>query len=202
MHTVQFLAHLIENHEILVYCLIFLGIIVEGEFIILCTGILLHLHAIHLPFTLFFVLMGGFTKTFLGYYVGVFIRKQWKETRFLKYVEKHVNHIMPHFIKKPFWSIFISKFLLVNHIVIIYSGYKNIDFKKYLHAEVSATLLWGPGLLAIGYFFSYTAIRLSHEIWEFTLIVLGLIAMFMILDKIVSWFYKVFEEYHEYTEQN
>lgn len=196
MHTVQFLARLIEHHAILVYAIIFICIVLEGEFILLCTGILLHLGALNLPFTIVFVVLAGLTKTFLGYYVGKCIRSRWHGTKLLKYIEKHAKSIVPHFEQKPFWSIFISKFLLVNHIVIIYSGYKRIDFKKYLQAEMSSTAIWAPGLLALGYFFSIAALHLSHEIWQFTLIVIILMAVFIVLDKFLSYAYQLFEEFH------
>lgn len=197
MHTVQFLARLVEHHEALVYALLFLGMVVEGEFVLLCTGILIHLGALSIPATLIIVLAGGLTKTLLGYHIGRCIDQRWGKTRFLQYVEKHARKIVPHFYRKPFWSIFISKFLMVNHIVIIFAGLKRVSFKKYLRAEVVSTLIWAPGLLVVGYFFSLTALRVSHNISQFTLIVIILVALFLILDKIVSWAYQLFEEFHE-----
>jgi membrane protein DedA with SNARE-associated domain len=197
MHTVQFLARLVEHHDILVYALIFLGVLIEGEFVILCSGILIHLGALSLPFTFLLIFVAGLCKTFLGYSIGVFIREKWRKVTLVRYIEKHVSNMMPHFQKKPFWSIFISKFLMINHAVIIFAGYKKVDFRKYLKAELISTSLWAPGLLIIGYFFSYAAIRVSHEVWEFSLIVLGLIALFIILDKLVSWAYQVFEEFYD-----
>ena len=196
MNTVKLLTQLVENHEILVYGIIFLFIVIEGEFILLCTGILAHLGAIDFYPTLLFVFIAGMAKTFTGYYIGTLIHKKWHKTKLLKYITKRVSHMMPHFQEKPFWSIFISKFILVNHAVIIYAGYKKIKWQEYLKAEFCSTLIWAPGLMLLGYFFSYTAIRISHEIWRFSLIVLVLIALFIILDRLVSWAYEVFEEFY------
>ena len=86
---------------------------------------------------------------------------------------------------------------MVNHLVIIFAGYKNINFKKYLRAEVSSTLFWAPGLMLLGYFFSYTAIQVSNEIWKFSLIILILILLFIIFDKFVGWMYEIFEEFYD-----
>ncbi len=106
---------------------------------------------------------------------------------------------MPHFEEKPFWSIFISKFLMVNHIVIIFAGYKKINFKKYLQAEIFSTTIWAASLLLLGYFFSYTAFRISTRLSEFLLIVFLFIAGFFLLEKIVSMLYNVFEDlFHEH----
>jgi membrane-associated protein len=197
MHTVQLLVRLVEHHEALVYALIFLGMVLEGEFVLLCTGILIHLGVLYVPVTLIAVLAGALTKTLLGYYIGRSIDKKWGKTKFLLYVEKHARKIVPHFYRKPFWSIFISKFLMVNHIVIIFAGMKRVSVRKYLRAEVISTLIWAPGLLFLGYFFSAAALHVSHNISQFTLIVIILVALFLILDKIVSWAYQLFEEFHE-----
>lgn len=105
---------------------------------------------------------------------------------------------MPNFEQKPFWSIFISKFIEgANHIVIIFSGYKKIDYKKYLRAEIISTLIWAPLLLSLGYFFGYTALNISKEIWRFSLIILILMILFFLVDKLIGWIYEIFEEFYD-----
>lgn len=196
MHTVNFLKHLIEGHEVLAYALIFFGIVIEGEFIVICTGILIYLGVLDIYSIFVFIFLGGLGKTFLGYYIGVLVNKKWKDTRFVKYLEHRVSDVMPHFEQKPFWSIFISKFILgVNHVVIIFSGFKRVPLKTYLKAEFITTSIWAPGFLAIGYFFGYTALNISHEIWRFLLIVLVLVVSFIAFDRLIAWLYQVFKEF-------
>ena len=197
MHTVNLLTHLVEHHQILAYVVIYVGLIFEGEFIIISTGILAHLGALNLWVSLIFIFCGGLSKTFLGYAFGKFLHKKFNSNKLFKHIERRVYNVMPHFEHKPFWSIFLSKFLMINHIVIVFSGYKRIDFKKYLQAEISATLLWAPGLLLLGYFFSYTALHISREIWKFSMIVLILFIMFFLLDKLAGWIYELFEEFYD-----
>jgi len=128
------------------------------------------------------------------------MQDKWNHTKFFKYIEKRVSNIMPHFKQKPFWSIFISKFIMINHFVIVFAGYQKINFKKYLKAELLSTVIWAPGLILLGYFFSYTAISVSHEIWRFLMIVLVLIIAFVLFDKLVSRIYEIFEEfYHNHS---
>src|SRR5262245_20449572 len=118
MHTVNTLKHLIENYQVLVYFFIFFGLIIEGEFILLSLGILLHLGTLNFPLAISVVVLGLMSKTFLGYHIGNFIHKKWNHTKFLKYIEKRVSKVMPHFTNHPFWSIFISKFIMgTNNIV-------------------------------------------------------------------------------------
>ena len=198
MHTVKILIYLVQNHETLIYGFIFLGILFEGEFTLIASGILVHLGALSFPFTLIFILLGGFGKTLLGYQIGRLIHKKWHETKFLKHIERRVSILMPQFHRRPFWSIFISKFIMgVNHVIIIFSGYIKIDYKKYLKAEALSTVIWAPLLLIIGYLFGFAALSVSREIWRFSLVALLLIIGFIIFDKIVGWTYEIYEDFYE-----
>jgi membrane protein DedA with SNARE-associated domain len=198
MHTVKLLTHLVENNQVLVYFIIFFGLIVEGEVTVLSTGILVHLGALPLWSALVVVLSGGFSKTFIGYYIGSVIHDKWSDVKFFKFFEKRVRLMVPKFKEKPFWSLFISKFIMsANTIVILFSGFEKVPFKTYLKAETLATLVWGPGLIALGYLFSFTALQISREIWKFTLIVLSLFILYTIFDKLIGRAYQIFEEFYD-----
>ncbi len=197
MHTVQLLKNLVEDHQFLAYVVIFLGLVFEGEFVLICSGILIHLGALSLVSTVVFIVVGGFFKTFSFYYLGRMINKKWSTHKFLKYLSKKMARLMPHFKQRPFWSIFISKFIIgTNYLVMLFSGYEEISLKIYLRAEIISTALWASGLLSLGYFFSYTALHISREITRFSLIVLLLLIAFFAFDKLVAWLYEVTEEFY------
>jgi len=201
MHTVKFLTTLVEHHQILAYIVIFFGLIFEGEVVVISTGIFAHLGALNFWFSLLFILIGGSSKIFLGYYLGELIHKKWHDTKVLKFIEKRVNRVMPRFKQKPFWSIFISKFITgTNYLVIIFSGFKKVDYRQYLKAEFSSTIIWAPLLLSLGYFFSYTALNISKEITRFSLVILILVIGFLILDRLIAWIYELFEEFYQNQE--
>lgn len=195
MHTVNFLRHLVESHEALAYTLIFFGLIFEGEFILICTGILIHLEAVNVPAVLLAVLAGCAVKTFYCYYLGMVIARRWSKTRFFRFIDRRVHYLMPNFRKNPFWSIFLSKFIMwLNFSVIVYAGYRRTKWSTYLKAEALSTAIWAPALLAIGYFFSFAAIHMSREAGRFLLIVLGFTVAFLVLDRLVGMVYEIFEE--------
>lgn len=197
MHTVKFLTLLVEHHQMLTYALIFLGLIFEGEVVVISTGILTHLGALNFFWALLFIISGSLVKTFIGYYIGRLVARKWHDRKILKYIEKKVFSVMPNFRQKPFWSIFASKFIMgVNYIVIIFAGYEKINYKKYLKAEIIATFIWAPSLLLIGRFFGYTALHVSRQIGEFSLVVLILIISFVVFDKLVGWLYEIFEQFY------
>jgi membrane-associated protein len=164
---------------------------------VISTGILAHLGAISFWFSLLFILLGALSKTFIGYAFGEFLYRKFNRHKVLRYLQKRVHGIVPRFKEKPFWSIFISKFIMgANYIVIIFSGYEKIDYRKFLKAEFCSTIIWAPVLLSLGYFFSYTALHVSHEIWKFLIVVFVLFVIFILFDKLVSWIYELFEEYY------
>jgi len=191
MDTIQILNNIVEGNQVLAYLLIFLVTIFEGEVIALSAGVLILLGALNFWVCLLALFCGGMVKTFLGYSIGRGLYLKFKTYKFFKYIEKKVFGIMPHFERKPFWSIFISKFLMINHVVIIFAGYKKVNFKKYLQAEVISTAIWAPSLLVLGYFFSYAAVQLSEEISEFFLIVVLFVVGFFALEKVVILMYDV-----------
>ncbi|MFH1201157.1 MAG: VTT domain-containing protein [bacterium] len=198
METVNLLTSLVEHHQIVAYVVIYLGLIFEGEFFVIFTGILTHLGALNLWFSLVFILLGAFSKAFLGYKLGEFLFKKFNHYKVFKYLQKRVYNILPRFKAKPFWSIFISKFIMwANNIVVVFSGYEKIDFKKFLKAEILATIIWAPLFLLLGYFFSYTALHISQEIWKFLMVILVLFIIFILFDKLVSWLYELFEEFYD-----
>jgi membrane-associated protein len=201
MHTVKLLTSLVEHHQVLTYVLIFFGLVFEGEIFLISTGILASLGALDISFALIFVYSGGFVKTLLGYYIGTLIHDKWHNKKILKHIEKRIFNLMPRFRQKPFWSIFISKFIMgLNHIVIVFAGFEKIDYKKYLKAEICSTIIWAPLLLYLGYFFGYTALNVSREIWRFSLIVLVFVIGYIVVDKLIGWIYEIFEEF--YADRN
>jgi membrane protein DedA with SNARE-associated domain len=188
----------VEHHQIIAYGIIFLGLLLEGELFLICTGILVHLGALNIWVSLAVVILGVLSKPLVGYELGVFLFKIFNHHKFFKYIQRRVYSILPRFKTKPFWSIFASKFIVgANNIVIIFSGFERIDYKKFLKADLSATAIWAPFMLLLGYIFSYTALQVSKEIWQFLVVILLLYAVFIIFDKLISWLYELTEEPYE-----
>ncbi len=202
MHTVNLLTSLVGDHQVLAYIIVFLGLIFEGEIVVISVGILSHLGALNFWFSLLFIFLGALTKTFLGYKLGEILFKKFNHHEFFKYIQKRVYNILPRFKEKPFWSIFISKFIMgINYVVVIFCGYEKIDYKKYLKAEFSSTVIWAPIMLSLGYFFGYTALHISREIWKFSMVIIVLFVIFILFDKFVSWVFELFEEYYHGKKQ-
>ncbi|MFA4975117.1 MAG: hypothetical protein WC839_00265 [Candidatus Paceibacterota bacterium] len=203
MYTVNFLTTLVENHQILAYLVIFLGLIFEGEVVVISTGVLAYLGALDFTLSLIFIFAGSFVKTFALYYIGEVMNSKFSHSKFFQYIERRVFYFMPRFKQKPFWSIFLSKFIMgTNYLVILFSGYNRISMKTFIKAEIISTIIWAPALLSLGYFFSQTALAFSKEISKFSFIILVLLIVFLLFDKLMAAFYRVFEFLKNTTSNN
>ena len=192
MHSVQLLNQLVENHQVLAYLVIFIGLILEGEVVVITAGVLIHLGALDFTTAFLFIIGGSFAKTFSFYYLGLFIYEKYSHSSFMKYIEKRVAYFMPRFKQKPFWSIFVSKFISgINYMILILAGFSRINIRTCLKAEVISTFVWAPLLLSLGYFFSQTAITLSKEVGKFSLVIFFFVVAFIFLDKLVAGFWRI-----------
>ncbi|MBP7006824.1 MAG: DedA family protein [Candidatus Pacebacteria bacterium] len=196
MHTIQVLNNLVESNQALAYCILFLGLIFEGEIILISAGVLAHLGAFDFVTALIFIFAGGMVKTLIGYRIGEFLHKKFNHARLFNFLERKVLSVIPRFRERPFWSIFLSKFIMgMNYFVIIFSGYEKINFKKYLKAEIIATIIWAPLLLSLGYFFSYAALSVSKEISKFLLAIMFFLLVFILIEKIIELLYGLYEHF-------
>ncbi len=194
MQTVTFLTLLVERHQIWAYAVIFLGLIFEGEVVVITTGVLAYLGALDFWLSLTLIFSGSFVKTFVLYYIGERVNERYGQSKFFKYIEKRISYLAPSFKKKPFWTIFFSKFIMgTNYLVILFSGYHKVKFKTYCKAEIISTFIWAPALLSLGFFFSETAISVSREISKFSVVIFIMIAIFLLFDKIASSVFTFYE---------
>ena len=200
MHTVNFLTRIVEHHQIWAYIIIYLGLIFEGEIVVIFAGVLANLGALHFSTALVFIWAGVFTKIFALYYFGDFLYARFSSNKFFQYVEKRISTVMPRFAAKPFWSIFISTFIMgIGWIVMLFAGYKKINFKTYLKAEIASVILWAPLLLSLGYFFGEAALSVTRELWKFTLVVLLLVIGYVLFEKIAAWVYALWQHINNFA---
>jgi len=197
MSNIDTLLNFVIFYQTFAYIILFLGMIFEGEIILLFAGILLHLGAINLIPTIILASAGLVSKSFIAFNLGSFIQRKFPNSRFIKYIDKKIDYFLPDFQEKPFWSIFISKFLVgLNNFTLIFSGYLKLKFRTYIKAEIFSNILWLSLILSLGYFFSYTAISITKEVKKFTVLVILFIFAFIILEKIVTFVYEIFEEFY------
>ena len=195
MYTIKALTHFVQNYEVLAYFVIFFGMVLEGELVVIFSGILVHLGALPMIPVLGLAYAGCAVKSISWYYMGVKFASLFSKNKFFSYMEKRIHYFLPYFKKKPFWSVFLSKFIYgINHLTLIFSGYTKINFKTYFKAELYSSVIWLIGVFSLGYFFSYAALGVSKDIRKFTIIILLFILGFILLEKLIAFLIEIFED--------
>ena len=188
------IRHFIEIHAVIVYLVIFVGVIFEGEIMVVFAGIFSYLGSIHIFIAFIAIILGGATKSFLGYTIGFYLNKHHSHRPFINKIEGRISYFLPKFRERPFWSIFVSRFLIlgIGWFTIVFSGYRNIPLKLYIKAEGYSLALWSVLMLSLGYFFGYTALSISRDIRNILLMILVFFIVFFILERIVAFVVELF----------
>ena len=195
MLTLSYIKHFASVHAEIIYVLIALGVIIEGEIMVIIAGIFAHLGSINIYFAFLATIVGGSIKSVLGYSLGYYLQKNHSQKRFLIQAESRVNYFLPNFLKKPFLSMFLSRFLILGiyWFAIIFAGYKKIKIRTFIKAEISSLFTWAIIMLSVGYFFSYTALSISRDVRKFLGVILIFFIAFFILEKIIAFVIELFE---------
>jgi len=193
--SISVIRHFVEVHAIIVYLIIFFGVIIEGEIVVIFAGIFSYLGSINIFVALVAIILGGTTKSFLGYVIGFSLNKYHSHNPFIKKIERRISYFLPRFNERPFWSIFISRFFVfgIGWFTVVFSGFRKIPLKIYARAEAFSLGIWSIGVLALGFFFGYTALSISRDVRYFLGIILIFFIMFFILEKIISFLIELFE---------
>lgn len=188
------IRHFVEIHAIIVYLIIFIGVIFEGEIMVIFAGIFSYLGSIHIFIALIAIILGGATKSFLGYTIGFYLNKHHSHRPIISKIERRISYFLPKFNERPFWSIFVSRFFIlgIGWFTIVFSGYRNISLKLYIKAEGYSLVLWSILMLALGYFFGYTALSISRDIRNVLLMILAFFIIFFVVEKIVAFMVELF----------
>lgn len=194
MQLIDVVTQSIAGHQFLVYGFVILSIVLEGELALIVLGILAHIRIIPPEIALPLAVIGATIKSVLGYSIGYFLKKYIPKNKLFDFIEKRVLVVFPHFVKKPFWSLFFSKFIYgLNHFTIIFAGYIGSKLRTYITAEIISSIAWIAIMFSIGYFFSVTAFAFSHDLRKVALyIALGIIA-FLLVERIVAFVIEYFE---------
>lgn len=193
MLSINFISHFVENHAAVAYVLIFLGVLIEGEIIVILAGIFAYLGSLNVVFSGVAIFLGGAIKSIIGYSLGYYLQKKHSHRIFLRKIEKRITYFLPRFTNKPFWSIFISRFFILglNWFTLIFSGYKRVNIKTYLKAEICSLVVWMTAMFSLGYSFSYAALNISRDIRKFFGFLILFLILFFIVRKLIAFIIEI-----------
>ncbi len=154
------------HHSILVYLPVIVVAILEGPFLSIFFGILLHLGYFSFIPVYCALMLGDLIGDVVWYYIGYHYGRR-AISRFgkrFKITESDVEKTEALFHKHKHKILFISKitngfgFALV---VLMTAGIARIPFKRYITINVVGQMIWSGILLGIGYFFSESYTRIE-----------------------------------------
>ena len=194
MVLIHLFEKLVTMHPLWSYGIILIGMILEGDVVIVVSGVLSHVGVLHIVPTLSMIILGAVLKTIGWYSLGLLIKRMFPQSKVLKYIERKVLYLLPHFSTKPFWSVFTSKFMYgLNHAVMIFSGYTGISFRQFAKAEIISTFFWIVLLFPLGLFFSYAAFSFTHDLRFVLLIIFGFIFGVLLLHRFLGQIIEYFQ---------
>jgi membrane protein DedA with SNARE-associated domain len=202
--TLTYIKHFVEMHADLAYILITLGVIIEGEIVVVMAGIFAHLGSINIFVAFIATMIGGGAKSIIGYGVGYYLQKHHSGRPIISQAERRVSYFLPRFSERQFWSIFLSRFLILglHSFSLIFSGYKKVKLKIFAEAELASLMVWSSSILALGYFFSFTALSISRDIRKFIIIIFIFFIGFFILEKLVAFIIEMTRTKEKVDKQN
>lgn len=197
------ISNFVQAHQFAGYVIVYLGVFLEGEFTLIVTGVLAHIGAFAFGDAYLVAFAGGLTKTFVGYRFGRFLRAKYPKSRFFRFIVRKVNALLPNFKDKPFWSVFVSKFIFgLNNIVLIYAGFAKVRRSMYYKAEILSNALLSFVALGLGFVFSIAAFNISHDIRKFMLMFLAFLVAFILLQRTIQFIMEIIETKKDILEND
>lgn len=204
MITLGHIRHFVELHATFAYLLITLGVIIEGEIVVIIAGIFANLGSLNIFLAFIATVVGGGIKSVLGYSFGYYLEKHHSGKPVISQARRRIDYFLPRFSERPFWSIFASRFLILglHWFSVIFSGYKKVKIRTFIESELASLIVWSIAVLSLGYFFSFTALSISRDIRKFIGIILLFFIAFFILEKIIAFIIELTSTKEENSNNN
>ena len=154
------LSYLIGWKEV-IYLLIFIGLLFEGEAVIFTSIYLAQAGYIYLPQVLFIIILGVLLGDMLWYKLGTKIDKL---PAFLQKIFCFIAAPMDcHILSRTTLTFFILKFTYgFNHPSLLRAGVIKLPFRKFIKANILSSLSWILIIALAAYFSSASLSHLKH----------------------------------------
>jgi membrane protein DedA with SNARE-associated domain len=184
MDELSIVLKFIEENRYLGYLVLFLGMIVEGEVLLMIGGILANLDALNLESVFIVSFVGVLVNDIVWYHIGVYLKNNHGHRSLLQRAERKVKKLLPGVETSPAYAIFISKFIAgFNHPTLIILGFLKTNFKYFMKLQFFASLAWTLVFISLGFAFGHTAISVSRKMHVFIIAAVVLIVAVMLLER-------------------
>lgn len=181
-----FLTNFSEAHRVLVYLLIFLLMLAEGEVVLMLAGILSRNGYLDFSAVLAAAFMGSIAHDFLYWRVG----RRFKETKgkFLGINAEKAGYFLDKFKSNEGWRLFVSKFAWgFTRVFLMGNGYGGTPIKRILKYTAPAGLIWVSALTSLGYVFAYKIDILKRDFTTGLILLSLFIAFIFAVEYLLRW---------------
>ncbi len=180
------LTNFSETHRIISYLIIALAILIEGEVVLILSGILSHKGYLDI----FNVVLFAFAASIIHDLIYWSIGKKFSASNKKKFLFINLEKIKEFLEKAKINNglyIFVSKFVWnLNRITLIANGYLKTPVKKLLRHSIPASLVWSIVFVSIGYIFAFETDVLKKDIKTAAILLIGFIIIVVILENLLK----------------
>jgi len=179
----------IVRYPILSYALVFIGMIIEGDFTLFTSLFLTSDGLFDLTIILPVLYAGVIIGDLLWFFAGVKISRLSYQHRLLGWMERVARPFDEQLKKKPFRALFISKFIYnAHHPLLMRAGALGMNINDFIKRDLLASALWIMIVGGTGYFFSFSLQLFKHYVHFVEVGLLIGLALFFIVEHALSHF--------------
>jgi membrane protein DedA with SNARE-associated domain len=187
------IEHFIQANLPIIYLIVFVGVIIEGEGVVLFSSIFAWQGLISWSWLAIAVIAGTITGDVLWYAGG----KKLKGTRFGAWLNRHYEKMggarfTEKIIERYHWYAILNKFMyFTTKPTVFLMGWHDYNAKKFLRITTYSTIIWAAAMLLAGAVFGYTIHlfgfkRIMHRIEFFAVAVfVGIFLIEWLIKKLV-----------------
>lgn len=177
------LTNFSEIHRILTYLLIFAGIFIEGEVVLIIAGVLIRAGNIDFLDTIIIAFFGTVAHDIFYWQLGRWFFASQKD----KFFFLNVGKLGPFLTKlhKNDSYIFTSKFTWAfNRLILIASGYRHTPMRELLRFSIPAAAIWSITLVSLGYIFAHKTDILKKDVATIILSITAFVVILYLLENV------------------
>ncbi len=179
------LINFLVTQPFLAYLIIFLGVTIEGEGIILLASVF----AAQGHLSWFWLAVSAISGTIVGDLFWFEMGRHLKGTKLGGWLdrryEKTGEWLNDWIVSRYHWYAVVSKFMyFTNRPTIFLAGWHNFDQKKFFKITIYATLIWAAIILGLGYLFGLTVglIGFKKILHRITYFAIGLFVVLFLIE--------------------
>ncbi|MCX6785168.1 MAG: DedA family protein [Candidatus Komeilibacteria bacterium] len=177
-------------HPVLIYGVIFLGLALEGEIVLIAAGLLVYFGLVNYFLVLITVFLGAWLGDMVWYWAGKTFGSRYfeKHQRWLFLTKKRWLMLQKHFVfGNSQRTIFFSKFSYgINHAIIVVAGASGMSRRKFIKVDAYATLAWAIIILGLVQFLGQSFDYIQRLTKNVGLAVAVVVIIFVLVEIVVG----------------